>query len=85
MKCQTCKRSYIGQTERRLELGYKEHIRDISYNNVPSAYANHILANTHEYGPTAVTLLQSTQKCRCMNVLENHVIQFQRNNMIVNE
>ena len=34
---------------------------------------------------TTVTLLQSAQKGRHMNVLENYVIHFEHYNMIVNE
>jgi hypothetical protein len=71
-----------------LELRYKQHIHYIMSKNPQSAYTNHVLASSHEYGPTdtTTTLLQSMQKGSCMNVLDNYFIQlFQHNNMIVNE
>jgi hypothetical protein len=61
---------------------------NITSNNPQSAYANHIFNNKHEYGPIkpTITLLQSTQKGRHMNVLEKYVIQFfQHNKKTVNE
>ena len=77
MKCHTCQNSYIGQTERRLNLCYKEHKRYITTNNTQSAYAYHILSNTYGYGPmeTTMTLLHTAQKGKCMNMLENYYIQ----------
>lgn len=47
-----------------------------------------MLASAHEYRPTdtTTTLLQSVQKGRHMNGLDNYFIQlFKHNNMIVNE
>jgi hypothetical protein len=56
LKCNTCHRSYIGQTKRSLKLRYQEHIRYIRNNNPQSAYALHILNNRHEYGPMHNTM-----------------------------
>ena len=48
--------AYIGQTSRNLRQRYKEHIRYIRHSNPQSAYAQHILNNRHEYGPTNNTM-----------------------------
>lgn len=72
----------------KLEFWNKEHICYVTSNNPQSAYAYHILDNTHEYGPISTTtaLLQSAKKGRRMHILENHFIQlFQHNNVIINE
>ena len=50
LTCNTCKLSYIGQTNCSLQQRYKEHIRYIKYNDPQSAYALHILNNRHQYG-----------------------------------
>jgi len=61
-----------------LELGYREHIRYITSNNLQSAYTNHILSSAHVYGPTdtTTTLLKSMQKqmCECFRQLIHSVI-----------
>jgi hypothetical protein len=77
MKCQTCKKTYVGQTGRKLEVRYKEHIRYIKNNNEQSAYATHILQNRHEFGPINETmkLLHKATKGKRMNTLENYYIQ----------
>ena len=48
--CNTCKLSYIGQTNCILQQRYKEHTRYIKYNDPQSAYALHTPNNRHEYG-----------------------------------
>jgi hypothetical protein len=75
--CQICKRSYIGQTGRKLEIRYKEHIRCIKGNNKQSAYAAHILNNLHDFGPidTTMNLLHRAPKVRRINTLGNYYIQ----------
>jgi hypothetical protein len=52
-----------------------------------TAKANHILSNTHEYGPigTTTTLLQLARKGRRKNILEIHNIQFFQHNIIIEE
>jgi len=50
LTCNTCKMSYIGQTSRKLNQRYPEHIRYIRNNDPQSAYAEHIIQNLHEYG-----------------------------------
>ena len=57
LTCNTCKMSYIGQTNRRLHQRYKEHVRYIKHNTPKSSYALHILNNKHEYGPINDTMV----------------------------
>lgn len=52
-KCHSC---HIGQTGRRLESRYKEHVRCISANNPQSLYAKHILSSMHKYRPIEKTM-----------------------------
>jgi hypothetical protein len=88
MICHICSNSYIGQTDRGLEIRYKEHIRHIKNNSSQSAYTHHVLLNRHNYGPmeTTVTLLHKAKKVKRMNTLENYYIQFfQHNNTVINE
>jgi len=49
--------SYIGQTRHRLRQRYQELIRYIRHNELQSAYAQHILNNKYEYGPTNSTII----------------------------
>jgi len=50
IKCNTCHKTYVRQTNRNLKSRYQEHIRYIKNNDTRSAYALHILNNRHEYG-----------------------------------
>jgi hypothetical protein len=64
------------------------YIRYIKHNNAQSAYASHVLQNTHEYGPpqTTMELLQKERKGIRMNTLENYYIQyFAQHNSIIDE
>jgi hypothetical protein len=67
----------VGQTGRKLEIRYKEHISYISNNNEQSAFATHILHNRHKFGPINETmrLLHKAPKGKRMNVLVNYYIQ----------
>jgi hypothetical protein len=56
LTCNTCKISYIGQTNRHLKQRYREHIRYIRNNDPQSAYAQHIPQNLHEYGSITDTM-----------------------------
>lgn len=81
-------RLYIGQTDRWLELRFKEHIRCITSNNPKLGYALCILHKTHEYGPmeTSMILLHSAQKTEHKNALENYYIHyFYKHNMTIRE
>jgi hypothetical protein len=48
LKCNTCNKAYIRQSERSIALRHKEHARYICTNNPTSAYALHILNNRHD-------------------------------------
>jgi ribosomal 50S subunit-recycling heat shock protein len=50
LKCNTCSKSYVGQSGSSIKVRYKEHKRYIRTNNPTTAYATHILENRHEYG-----------------------------------
>jgi len=56
LTCNTCSRSYVGQTSRNLNIRFQEHIRYIKNSNPQSAYAQHILQNQHEYGQINSTM-----------------------------
>jgi hypothetical protein len=68
----------IGQTSRRLNQRYQEHIRHIRHNEPQSAYALHILNNKHEHGPinNTTTLLKHINKTSLLlpqnNYISNH-------------
>jgi len=51
------KELFIGVNSRSLRLCFQEHTRYIKYNNLQSAYAQHILHNQHNYGPMDKTTL----------------------------
>ena len=67
MICHTCHKSYIRQSGRKIETVYKEHMRYVRHNNSQSAYASHILQNTHKYGPLQTTI--DEQSCARHNPL----------------
>jgi phosphoribulokinase len=50
LTCNTCQRSYIGQTKRNFKSRFQKHARYIKNNDPQSAYALHILNCRHEYG-----------------------------------
>ena len=49
LQCKTYNKSYVDQTGRSIEIRRREHVRYIKANNALSAYALHILNNSHEY------------------------------------
>ena len=63
LKCNTCNKSYVGQSGRSIGIRHKENIKYIRTNNPQSAYAMHILQNRHEYG-TIQNTLQLLKTCR---------------------
>jgi len=80
IKCDTCKKKYVGQSGRPITIRHKEHIRYIKNCNPISAYAAHVLYNRHEFG-TAEDILQLIRPCRKgsrMNQWENLYIQTYR-------
>jgi hypothetical protein len=77
IKCNTCHRSYIGQTKRSLKLCYQEHIRYIRNNNPQLVFALQILNNRHEYGPmhNTMKLLKQINKTKFLIPYEQLYIQ----------
>ena len=72
LQCNTCSKSYVGQTGRSVATRYREHIRYIKTNNPLSGYTIHILNNRHEYGTPkhSLQLLQTCRKGTIMNCWE---------------
>jgi len=88
LTCQTCNRTYIGQTSRILTLTYREHIRLIKNNNPQSAYALHVLQNIHEYGSLkdTMSLLKPIHKTSTLIPYEQLLIQtFHQNGNLIPE
>jgi hypothetical protein len=54
--CKTCHKAYVRQTSRNLKSRFWEHIQYIKNNDLPSAYALHILNCRHEYGNSNDTM-----------------------------
>jgi hypothetical protein len=88
LKCNTCNRAYVGQSERAINVRYKEHIRYIRTNNPKSTYATRILDNRHEYGTVQDTLqlLQACQKGTRMDCWEALYMQaLHQQKVLINE
>jgi len=51
LTCDTCNRSYVGQTSRTWKQRYQEHLKYIKQNDPQSTYALHVLNNSREFGP----------------------------------
>jgi len=77
LSCNTCKLAYVDQTSRGLKLSFQEQIRYIRKNNHPSAYAQHILHNRHEYGPIdhLLTILKPLKDPTMLTPYEQYFIQ----------
>jgi hypothetical protein len=84
----TCHKSYGGQANRNLNLGFWEHVRYIKNNDPRSAYELHILSCRHEYGNIndTMTLLKQIKKPSLLLPYEQMYIQiFHRNNELIPE
>ena len=75
--CNTCHKSYVGQTSRTLRLRFQEHTSYIKNNDPRSSYALHILNCTHEYGSIndTMTLLKQVNKPSLLLPYEQMYIQ----------
>ena len=73
--CDTCKQTYIGQTNRTIKLRYQVHTRYIK-NDPQSASAQHILYNRHEYGPIdkTTTLLKPLSNTSLLTAYKQYYI-----------
>jgi hypothetical protein len=76
LQCNTCNRSYVGQSGRSISIRHKEHLRYIKTKNQVSAYATHTLNDQHEFSPSKQTLqlLQPCTKCNILNQCESFYI-----------
>jgi predicted alpha/beta-fold hydrolase len=86
--CKTCHKSHVGQTNRNLNLRFREHIRYIKNNDHCLTYALHMLNCRHEYGNISdtVTLLKQINKPSLLLPYEQMYIQiFHHNNELIPE
>jgi hypothetical protein len=74
--CQSFHKVYIEKMGRDLITRYKEHIRNIRFNKDKSDFAQHILAQGHQYGPMEQIkeTIEHTKKSNIMNIKENYDI-----------
>jgi hypothetical protein len=81
MKCLDCPMVYIGQTGRKFNTRYKEHIHDIRHNNGNTGYSEHILNTGHTYGTMENTMdiIETNRKGQYLNTLENYHIYIRSN------
>jgi hypothetical protein len=88
LRCNTCKLWYIGQTRRDLKVRHKEHVRYNIYIRPQSAYAVHIVDNTHEYGTLheTIKLLKTCNKGTKLNCWETIYMQvYQQQGLLIQE
>ena len=86
LKCNTCKKSYVGQSDSSIETRHKEHTRYIRTNNPISAYVINILNNTHEYGTAEETLELSCNKGTKIDCWEAlYMRSFYQRNILIEE
>jgi hypothetical protein len=88
MKYISCPLKYIGQTGRPFDTRYKEHIRDIKYNNSNSSYCSHILKTGHQYGSITDTIkvIRIQRKGKYLNTLERyHIYKVSREGVQMND
>jgi hypothetical protein len=82
------KKLYMTMSRRQIRTRFNEHIHYIRYNNPKSAYAQHILNNSHQYGNIKDTL-QLVKVCTKgwhMTCCENYFIQFyQHHGLLISE
>jgi len=85
LKFNTCNKVYVGQSSSAIGVRFKEHIRYIKSNKSTSAYATHILENSHVYGTKENTLqlLKACQKVRHMDCWEALYIQVLRQKKVL--
>ena len=86
--CKTYHKSYVGQTNRNLNLRFREHVRYIKTNDPRLAYALHTLNCRHEYGNIhdTMTLLKQINGPSLLLPYEQMYIQISlRNNEFIPE
>jgi rRNA maturation protein Nop10 len=72
LMCPECGKAYVGQTGRRFSLRYNEHRRAFYKNSPSSSFAQHLLDETHPFGPIndIMQVLHHQRKCPHLNTME---------------
>lgn len=86
VQCKTCDKCYIGQSSRRVEVRFKEHLANIRLNKPEkSSVAQHILENiNHVIDKNCLNLLKSVNDYRKLDAFESLFI-FKEPNDILNK
>jgi hypothetical protein len=76
LTCLDCKKAYVGQTGRSFTQRFKKHLLSFRTNNNASNFAQHLLDDSHTFGPINETMdiLHFQQKGIHMNTLEKYCI-----------
>jgi hypothetical protein len=76
MKCFNCPLKYTGQTGRKFNLRYKEHIQATGSNCSKSRYSNHIISMGHTYGTVTdiMDIIRARRNSRHLKTLERYHI-----------
>jgi hypothetical protein len=69
LSCPDCTIKFIRQTDRPLQVRFKQHFNDFKYENGKSKSAQHLLQKYYSTGPmeNIMEVLQVTRKRRMMN------------------
>jgi hypothetical protein len=76
MKCESCSKVYIGQTDGSFKVRFKEHMSDIVHNREKTCYSHHVLNSGHEraHNITQMEILDTRCKSPDLNTLENSIL-----------
>jgi hypothetical protein len=87
LKCPSCEQVYIGQTGRELRTRYKEHIRDIRFNQTQSKYAQQYWSLiTNMEREDTMEAIKTAQKGRHLDAVERfYIYKASKNKPILNE
>jgi hypothetical protein len=88
LTCQSSHKVYVGQTGRNITTRFREHIRNIRSKKNESAFAQHILNQSHQYGPMEqiMNLVEHARKGNVMNIKEDYYIyKFKQLNELIEE
>ena len=86
--CKTCQKSYVGQTNRNLNLRFREHVQYIKNNDPCSAFALRILNCRREYGNIneTMTLLKQIKRPPLLLPYEQmYILIFRHDNELISE
>jgi hypothetical protein len=76
LSCPDCEKRYIGQIARSFQKRFQEHLRDYKYNLGNSKFSQHLIQNSHSFGPIneLMDVLHLANKGAMMNTLEKYHI-----------